>query len=56
MTLANPSENDIDFLFTEIGEVSAFQLITYLLLCIPNAVSAMYVVGYMFTANTLDYR
>lgn len=54
--MVDPSENNIDFLFTEIGEFSVFQLITYLLICIPNAISATYVVGYIFTSSTLDYR
>lgn len=56
MALAEPNENSIDFLFTEIGEFSLYQVITYALICIPNAVTATFVVGYIFTANALDYR
>lgn len=56
MTLAEPNGNGIDFLFTEIGEFGMYQVITYTLLCIPNAMMAMYVVSFVFTANALDYR
>lgn len=49
-------DNTLDFIFNEIGEFSVFQIITYALICIPNAISATYVVSYMFTANPLHYR
>lgn len=49
-------DNTLDFIFNEIGEFSWFQIITYVLICIPNAITAPYIVGYMFTANPLEYR
>lgn len=48
---------NIDSILTEEGEFGKFQVITYyLLICIPNIISATYGVNYMISANTLDYR
>lgn len=50
------ADTNLDAILTEVGEFGVFQVFTYLLLCIPSAISATYVVNYMFSANTLDYR
>lgn len=47
---------NLDAVLTEVGEFGLFQVITYLLLCIPSAFSATHVVNYMVSANTLVYR
>lgn len=48
--------NNLDTIFTEIGEFGAFQKISILLICIPSLLSASYVVNYIIATNTLDYR
>lgn len=50
------TESNLDAVLTEVGEFGLFQVITYLLICIPSALSATYVVNYMVSANTLEYR
>lgn len=50
------AESDLDTIFAEVGEFGIYQIAIYMLICIPNALSATFVVNYMFTANTLDYR
>lgn len=50
------ADSNLDAILTEVGDFGKFQVITYLLICIPCAFSATMVVNYMFAANTLDYR
>lgn len=47
---------NLDRIYSEVGEFGLFQIITFALICIPNTVSAMYVVNYIFSANSMDYR
>lgn len=47
---------DLDTIFSEVGEFGLFQVINYFLICMPNMLAAAYVMNYVFTANTLDYR
>lgn len=48
--------SDLDTIFAEVGEFGIYQIAIYMLICIPNAISATFVMSYMFAANTLDYR
>lgn len=48
--------NNLDAILTEVGEFGLYQVVTYILICIPNILSATYVVNYMISANTLNYR
>lgn len=50
------ANTELDAVLTEVGEFGLFQVVTYLLICIPSALSATYVVNYMVSANTLVYR
>lgn len=50
------SANSLDVVFSEIGEFTYLQVARYILLCIPNAIAGMYVLTYVFTAISLDYR
>ncbi|XP_055299839.1 organic cation transporter protein-like [Sitodiplosis mosellana] len=50
------ANSNLDAVLTEVGEFGLFQVITYMLICIPSALSATYVVNYMVSANTLIYR
>lgn len=56
MSVDLTAESDLDTIFAEVGEFGIYQIAIYMLICIPNALSATFVVNYMFTANTLDYR
>lgn len=56
MSVDISAESNLDSIFQEVGEFNFYQLFKYFLLCIPNAVSATYVLSYIFTSNTLDYR
>lgn len=47
---------NLDAVLTEVGEFGLFQVIIYFLICIPNALSATQVVGWMVAGNTLEYR
>lgn len=56
MSVDSTAGSDLDTIFAEVGEFGIYQIAIYLLICIPNALSATFVMNYMFTANTLDYR
>lgn len=47
---------DLDLLIREIGPFGKYQLINYLLLCVPIAFSTMFTLTYVFTAGDLSYR
>lgn len=49
-------ESNLDNILTEIGGFGRFQIITYILICIPNIISAATYVNFMISATTLDYR
>lgn len=49
-------EHNLDLIFAEVGEFGAFQIFSFLLICIPNVFAATYIVNYVLTANALDYR
>ncbi|XP_031636514.1 solute carrier family 22 member 6-A-like [Contarinia nasturtii] len=50
------AESSLDVVLTEVGEFGLYQIVTYFLICIPSILSATYVVNYMVSANTLEYR
>lgn len=56
MTADDDVDTNLDTILTEVGAFGLFQVVTYLLICIPSALSASYQVSYMFSANTLEYR
>lgn len=49
-------EGNLDAIYAEIGEFGRFQIVTFALICIPNIISATFMVNYVFTANIMDYR
>lgn len=49
-------EFDLDQLIREIGPFGKYQLINYLLICVPIALTAMYTLTYVFTGGSLEYR
>lgn len=56
MSAVSTGVYDLDKIFEEIGEFGRFQIVSILLICIPSLLSASYVVNYIITTNTLDYR
>lgn len=56
MSVDIAANSDLDIVFAEVGEFGIYQIALFMLMCIPNALSATFVMNYMFTANTLDYR
>lgn len=56
MTDFNLNHNNLDEIFSEIGEFGVFQIISFFLICIPNVFAATWIVNYVLTANALDYR
>lgn len=50
------ADSNLETALTEIGECGSFQVIYHLLICIPSALSAIYVVNFMISANKLEYR
>lgn len=51
-------ENDdgLDYVIQEIGEFGRFQIINYILIFIPIALSTTWLLSFIFTAATLEYR
>lgn len=49
-------DTNLDVILTEVGGFGPYQIINFILICIPTALSATYVVNFMIAANTLDYR
>lgn len=47
---------DLDVLIREVGPFGKYQLVNYLLLCIPITLTTMYTLTYVFTAGDLSYR
>lgn len=56
MSVDISANSNLDGILNEVGEFGLFQVVTYLLICIPSALSATIVVNYMISANTLEYR
>lgn len=56
MGVVDGADHNIDAVFAEVGEFGLFQILSLLLICIPNTISATYMVNYIFATNTLDYR
>ena len=49
-------EDDLDFVFTEIGEFGRFQIIIFILIAFPIILQGSYSLSYAFTTTPLDYR
>uniref|UniRef100_A0A1B0DMI4 Major facilitator superfamily (MFS) profile domain-containing protein n=1 Tax=Phlebotomus papatasi TaxID=29031 RepID=A0A1B0DMI4_PHLPP len=56
MSVKEEKTFDLDLLIQQIGPFGKFQLINYLLICIPIAYTAMYTLTFVFTAGDLEYR
>lgn len=49
-------DNDLDYVFNEIGECGAQQMWKYVLIFVPIALSAIYAISFVVTGSSLDYR
>lgn len=47
---------DFDLILDEIGEFGKFQLVNYLLICLPVLYGAANSLSYVFTARSPNYR
>ncbi|XP_055687588.1 organic cation transporter protein-like [Lutzomyia longipalpis] len=47
---------DLDLLIDQIGPFGKFQLINYIIICIPICMAAMYTLSFAFTAGDLNFR
>ncbi|XP_031637755.1 solute carrier family 22 member 7-like, partial [Contarinia nasturtii] len=56
MGLNVDSENKLDAAFSEIGEFGLFQILAISLICIPNIISASYVINFIFAIQPLNHR
>ncbi|XP_055701736.1 organic cation transporter protein-like [Phlebotomus papatasi] len=56
MSVNTNEEFDLDLLIQQIGPFGKYQLLNYLLICIPVTLTAMYSLAFVFTAGDLDYR
>lgn len=56
MSANDDVNNNLEQIFSEVGEFGTFQIVSLILICLPSIFSASYVVNYIFTAKTLDYR
>lgn len=49
-------EDDLDYVFNEIGECSMHQMWKYVFIFLPIALSAIYAISFVVTGSSLDYR
>lgn len=49
-------DDALDAVLAEIGEFSVYQLVKYVLIVLPIALSAVYAISFIVTGVTLDYR
>lgn len=47
---------DVDVIFTEIGEFGKFQIVYFILICLPIALSIAFMYNFIFTSAGMDYR
>ncbi|XP_062137311.1 organic cation transporter protein isoform X1 [Drosophila sulfurigaster albostrigata] len=55
-TKADPDEITLDSILKHIGQFGRFQLVIFLLICLPMMFHAMFSVTYVFTAGTVVHR
>lgn len=53
---ANPEDVTLDSILKYIGQFGRFQLIIFMLICLPMMFHAMFSVTYVFTAATVSHR
>lgn len=58
LTVTNQQKDDlVDVILSDLGGTfKKYQIINYILFCIPFALSGTFALSYVFTALNLDYR
>lgn len=56
MSIDITADSNLDGILTEVGEFGLFQVVSYMLITLPCALTATFVINYMISANTLKYR
>jgi len=54
--IASPKDNHLDALIISIGQFGRFQIINYVMLCLPIICNAFYSISYVFTASDVVHR
>jgi len=49
-------DNSLDAILVRIGQFGRYQIINYVLLCIPMVFNAFFSISYVFTASTVVHR
>lgn len=49
-------DNSLDAILVRIGQFGRFQIINYVLLCVPMVFNAFFSISYVFTASTVEHR
>lgn len=55
-TSVDPEDVTLDSILKYIGQFGRFQLIIFMLICLPMMFHAMFSVAYVFTAATVSHR
>lgn len=50
------SNVDVDAILTEIGEFGRSQIVNFVLICLPIALSIAFMYNFIFTSAGMDYR
>lgn len=54
--LDKKAEPDLDAVISDVGEFGQRQIVHFILLCVPIALSTTLLLNFLFTSATLDYR
>ncbi|XP_030383352.1 solute carrier family 22 member 3 [Scaptodrosophila lebanonensis] len=55
-TTTSNDDNSLDAILVRIGQFGRFQIINYVLLCVPMIFNAFFSISYVFTASTVVHR
>jgi len=55
-TAGGDEDNSLDAILVRIGQFGRYQIINYVLLCVPMLFNAFFSISYVFTASTVVHR
>lgn len=53
---AAADDNSLDAILVRIGQFGRYQIVNYVLLCVPMVFNAFFSISYVFTASTVVHR
>lgn len=53
---AAADDNSLDAILLRIGQFGRYQIVNYVLLCVPMVFNAFFSISYVFTASTVVHR